>query len=69
MLKTGFIIILGECNESRDCKVKYSISILDRDEDESKGFVTLDVIRSNNEHTHLNKKTQIRGKYFIFLDT
>ena len=49
-------------NESRDCKVEYSIKIKCKDEDESKGFVTLDVVRNQHEHSHSDKKTQIRGK-------
>ena len=52
----------GECNESKECKVKYNISLLNKDEDESKAFLTLNVIRSGEEHCHLEKKKQIRGK-------
>ena len=34
----------------------------DEDNDESKGFVLMEVVRSDDDHMHLEKKTQIRGK-------
>ena len=52
----------GDCNEGKNCKVKYTISIKNEDEDDSKGFVLLDVKRSDDDHDHVDKKTQIRGK-------
>ena len=60
--KSNYFSAQGFCNESKDCKVEYSIKIKCKDEDESKGFVTLDVVRNQHEHSHSDKKTQIRGK-------
>ena len=60
--KSNYFSAQGFCNESKDCKVEYSIKIKCKDEDESKGFVTLDVVRNKHEHSHSDKKTQIRGK-------
>ena len=56
----------GECNETKDCQVKYSLSIQNEDTNEQNGFVQIDVTRTG-EHTHLeSKKGQIRGNYSIF---
>ena len=52
----------GECNESKDCQVKYSVSIQNENNDEANGYVEMEVTKIG-EHSHLvSRKGQIRGK-------
>ena len=53
------------CNEAKDCMVKYELSIPKELKDDSNGFVIISVIREG-DHSHLEKKTQIRGKKYDY---
>ena len=62
---SNYIVIwfLGECGESKDCLVKYTLSIQNEDINELNGFVQINVSRIG-EHSHLQpKRGQIRGKF------
>ena len=53
--KSNYFSAQGFCNERRNCKVEYSIKIKCEGEDESWGFVTLDIVRNKHEHSHSYK--------------
>lgn len=57
---------MGVCSESKDCTVAFSIKKAEKEIDESKAIVIIDVEKTN-EHSHVDKKIQIRGKIIVLL--
>jgi mRNA-degrading endonuclease YafQ of YafQ-DinJ toxin-antitoxin module len=53
--------ILVSCKETRDCEVKYTLSIRNKPVEDEKTFYQASVIRIG-EHMHKDLKTQLRGK-------
>ena len=53
--------ILVSCKETRDCEVKYTLSIRNKPVEDDRTFYQVSVIRIG-EHMHKDLKTQLRGK-------
>ncbi len=60
---SNYLQATAHCNESKDCQVSYTFQIHKKpQEDDTKGFVEIDVIK-NGTHCHqVVKKKQIRGE-------